>query len=508
MRKATMRTLLYQIQRTEAQVEQESKLEDGKSLGWWTFQRSLDFIVMPFAPPHPSDSDAALSEVTRGLSGLSLHEGMGDPGFQGRSGAVLLVKAAADAKSSSESVSGCEQPTKSRTLRPWTTRLWDTPSHDLPHTVEFPAPALLDTLLRLYFTRTHTVLPLLHRPTFEKQLAAGLHLTHIGLARIVLLVCALGSTSLPAPYYSRSARFSLGWGFYSQFLELKENFPRQQATVADIQASCLAAAFLNCMDNVRSAMMVSRTGLRRSLDIGAHRGSVSPVADEGHESSTRVFWFILFIDLNHCVALGRGVLLDPMDMSIGSSKDYADGVPGYMDALITLYRIMNFIHLALYPLNRSMDTGLDYWFKNLPSPLRWNPDTNSGSKRPLDQSAALHCLYYYLRILLHRRYLPAIAFSSGTEPEPRTVGVCTVAARECIKVALRHRELRPDTPIWFSQQPLFTSAMILIICARDTDVHASTVPPINVAEDLKLAEAAADVLSDQAERWPSSQFYA
>lgn len=49
------------------------------------------------------------------------------------------------------------------------------------------------SLIQLYFYQNNIYLPLLHRPTFEKQFQNGLHLRDSGFACVLLLVCAIAS---------------------------------------------------------------------------------------------------------------------------------------------------------------------------------------------------------------------------------------------------------------------------------------------------------------------------
>ncbi|GAB1519440.1 hypothetical protein RhiTH_002506 [Rhizoctonia solani] len=62
-----------------------------------------------------------------------------------------------------------------------------------PQDLWFPPDDLLASLVDLYFTRFNVILPLLHRPTFEAQLAQKLHWKDPSFAAVVLLVCANGS---------------------------------------------------------------------------------------------------------------------------------------------------------------------------------------------------------------------------------------------------------------------------------------------------------------------------
>ncbi|KAJ7648442.1 hypothetical protein B0H17DRAFT_435739 [Mycena rosella] len=70
----------------------------------------------------------------------------------------------------------------------------------------FPEPDLLDGLVSLFFARVNIVLCLLHRPTFEKALASGLHLVDHQSGSTVLAVCAVASKYSDDPRFSWKAR--------------------------------------------------------------------------------------------------------------------------------------------------------------------------------------------------------------------------------------------------------------------------------------------------------------
>lgn len=57
----------------------------------------------------------------------------------------------------------------------------------------FPDGDLFVSLVNLYFKEVNIFFPLLHRPTFERQIAERLHCQDAMFGNVVLLVCALGS---------------------------------------------------------------------------------------------------------------------------------------------------------------------------------------------------------------------------------------------------------------------------------------------------------------------------
>ena len=60
-------------------------------------------------------------------------------------------------------------------------------------TYDFPPEDLLAELVDLFFDHINILVPLLHRPTFEKSLAEGLHHRDEGFGGVLMLVCANAS---------------------------------------------------------------------------------------------------------------------------------------------------------------------------------------------------------------------------------------------------------------------------------------------------------------------------
>jgi len=106
---------------------------------------------------------------------------------------------------------------------------------------EFPEPDLLARLIRSYFALGNHLLPLLHRPTFEADLAAEKHLHNESFGSLVLVICAIGSRVSDDPrvlvnnpgqaLHSHSA----GWIFFRQ-VHLLRNRVLTEPNVYDLQA--------------------------------------------------------------------------------------------------------------------------------------------------------------------------------------------------------------------------------------------------------------------------------
>ena len=117
----------------------------------------------------------------------------------------------------------------------------DVPSHT------FPDEDLLYSLVDLYFSQINLFLPLLHRPTFEKSINAGLHWKDSRFGEILLLVCALGSK------YSEDSRtllddsssyLSAGWKWFSQVQMVQKSF-LIPPTLCDLQFHCVSSSYVH-----------------------------------------------------------------------------------------------------------------------------------------------------------------------------------------------------------------------------------------------------------------------
>jgi hypothetical protein len=200
------------------------------------------------APPH--EEDLAYIDLVQDLEDLSLKHHTDR--FHGKSSGAMLVKAAVKLKQGYEET---EMPWSSRRMRYWT---FDPVSYDyfplqtsanqaqtkgrIPHAgpYVFPEPDLLSSLVGLYFSRVNIFYPLLHRPTFDRSVAAGLHLRDTDFAAVVLLVCAIASRFSDDPRACDADEpLNCGWQFFGQ-LPLKISHLFEPPTLYHLQYYCVS----------------------------------------------------------------------------------------------------------------------------------------------------------------------------------------------------------------------------------------------------------------------------
>ncbi|KAJ7792224.1 hypothetical protein B0H14DRAFT_2931881 [Mycena olivaceomarginata] len=470
----SLRALKSYVQELENQVKTaEALLEKAKSE---RTMLSTDLLNSPFPTPH--SDDLTFADIDESFRALSI-DNTAAQGFQGKSSGAMLVKAAVDLRNGSKK--------KNESL------LASVPP---PH-YAFPEDDLLASLISLYFENVNTA-------------AVNRHF------HLEAQLCAVGAR------YSTDPRVSIpdapsgetaGWKYFDQ-VKLSGHLVQTHPTLYDLQT-------YYCTSSPRTCWTLVGFGMRLGQDIGFHR--------------------VLFLfDAQISTALGRCIALQSHDfdieMPIICDDEYWAGSPdnstpmfsqpagkpsqiAYFNCMLQLNRILSFSCKILYSTNRSktliglgddkweeqvvveLDSALNTWFETIPAHLRWDPD-NIQSDVFFDQSAVLYCTYYHTRIIIHRPFIPAMRRASNPTHLP-SLAICNTAARACSHVAQVQQQRRPNNPLWFSQTPLFTSGIVLLL--NIWGGSGSGMAKVNAAEkDLADVHRCMSVLSAQRQRWPSA----
>ncbi|EEB93922.1 hypothetical protein MPER_07357, partial [Moniliophthora perniciosa FA553] len=131
---------------------------------------------------------------------------------------------------------------------------------------QFPEDDLMKDLIDLYFTKMNILLPVLHRPTFERNIAEKLHLENGVFAGILLLVCANASRMSNDPRVLLPAVdswLSCGWKWFVQIDLVGKKF-LDVPTLYNLQNICGSSAPHACWTMVG-------IGLRMAQQLDAHR---------------------------------------------------------------------------------------------------------------------------------------------------------------------------------------------------------------------------------------------
>ncbi|KAJ7128289.1 fungal-specific transcription factor domain-containing protein [Mycena filopes] len=436
----------------------------------------------PFSAPH--SDDLTFDDLSKSLQSLSVD----NSSFQGKSSQAMLIKEALDLKRQPLPASASRGAPKAWRINP----LNDYHPHRQYH---FPRADLIASLISHYFSNVNLYFPLLHRPTFDKSFAGEAHLHDDGFARILLLVCALGSlySDDPAVQMPSTPSNTAGWRWFDQV----DLTVRGQPTLYDIQCYCLAAQFLERTSGPHACWTLVGFGIRLAQDIGAHRATArrGPPTPE-QELKKRAFWIMLILDAHCSATLGRTTAIPSSDFdldhpipcddrywepsAIGPAFRQPANMPSTVDYLIcqlNLNRILSFTLDILYSTNRmksllglgndnlrriviELDSALNTWLDSVPAHLRWDPTRETDIF--FAQSASLSCNYSWTRIYLHRQFIPAIGRAGGPPCPPSRV-ICNNAARACSHVAEIQQKRSPQNPLVFAQTAVFTAGIVLLL---------------------------------------------
>ncbi|KAK6974874.1 hypothetical protein R3P38DRAFT_3129870 [Favolaschia claudopus] len=161
----------------------------------------------------------------------------------------------------------------SRRMQYWQRRPYlPSPPHATT-TFDFPPHPLMFDLVDLYFTHQNVYIPLLHRPTFEREVSSGLHLRDDAFAATLLLVCAIGSRWSEDPGIVGEG-LTCGWRWFNQTLKIPSTVGDHlfgQARLYELQYFSLAVIFLEGSSASQACWMLVGFGFRLAQDIGVHR---------------------------------------------------------------------------------------------------------------------------------------------------------------------------------------------------------------------------------------------
>lgn len=421
--------------------------------------------------------------------------------FFGKSSGVMLVHAAMELK---HNLTGGPDDTGLGVLSSmreefWKVRPWERSGYETQKVrLDFPEPDLLEALIKLYFEEVNIILPLLHRPTFEREVAEGLHFKDNTFGANVLLVCAVASRYSDDPRIlldGYTSWHSGGWKWYRQVQNLMRSY-LEPPTLHELQYYCLSVMFLQGSSAPQSCWTMVGVGIRLAQDVGAHRRKYNrhtmTVEDELWK---RGFWVLVTMDRSVSSALGRPCAIQDEDFDVDFPVECDDEYwenpdpakrfkqpldkPSYVTGfvlLLKLNQIMTILLRTIYSINKSkiilgfvgnqweqhivaeLDSALNKWVDAVPEFLRWDPTREDTTF--LQLSASLYTTYYYIQILIHRSFIP-----SPRKPSPLSfpsLAICTNAARSCSHIVDVYRRRGFMAP-GHMQISIFTAGLVLLL---------------------------------------------
>ncbi|KAJ7599108.1 fungal-specific transcription factor domain-containing protein [Mycena floridula] len=443
--------------------------------------------------------------------------------FFGHSSSHDLVRTAIAAKHnlSKQAPSDFDHTRHCRRPEFWVRRPWEFPKADRPHPIyDFPPPDLLASLVSSYFDKFNIIVPLLHRPTFDRLVADKMHLRNEdNFGSVLLLVIAVGSRWSDDPRVlldGYDSKLTAGWKFFHQYANARHDSVFtwfEPATLYDLQIASLAVLFLYGRSaTTLTSWTISGMALRRAIDAGAHRkrpGETRPSAER--ELWKRAWWSLMCHDRIASSQMGRPCAVQDEDVDVELPIECDDdcwenpdpklafkpeGKSTNVTCMIQFIKLTNLMMLALrelYPVNQSkaafglslrlgdnsvaaLDSASNKWLDELPDDLRWDP--NREDPVLFAQSVSVNSGFCQLQILIHRPTLSAsrISFSS--------LAICSNAARRCASILDAHRR-RSAYPTPFALGHAFTAGVVLLLQAWTGKQAGLSVPPQRQMADVQ-----------------------
>ncbi|KAF9268427.1 hypothetical protein L218DRAFT_893492 [Marasmius fiardii PR-910] len=506
----------------------------------------------PPAQNEQSEVEDSIDSLTQELKGLTVNKFFNKRHF-GKSSNFMLVQAAMDSRRDVLGDPGFILTVFAKQKRPefWKAHPWQSKPHRKDPPLIFPEDDLLFDLVNIYFTNVNPVFPLLHRPTFGRSIADGLHLRDRSFGATVLAVCAIGARQSNDPRNlseGTTSEHSLGWKWFSQIPLVRDSFT-DPPSLYDLQLLSLSVIYLQMTSTPEAAWTLVGIGIRSAQEMGVHRKSVHPHNTVEDELWKRAFWLLVSIDLFYSTFMGRprATTSDDfdVDLPIECDDEYWEssdpqkafvqpvGKPSVVSLFSTLLRLLDIVSFAQrtlyavrkselwsgmevsgidwkrkavmqlgeyylvvngeYDIIRSSDSALNKFVDTIPEHLKWNPENPD----PVffQQSAMLHAIYHWVQIQIHRPFIPRPG-QDAVLALP-SLEICTNAARKVIHI-IQTLQSRSDSGsvtldiTSYIMTPLFASSLILLLGIwsrkQETATLDSPKEMVDVYRSLKLIQ--------------------
>ncbi|KAJ6512114.1 fungal-specific transcription factor domain-containing protein [Mycena vitilis] len=401
----------------------------------------------------------------------------------------------------------------------WDILPWEQEVYDERPQYVYPASDLIATLLDLYFATVHPTMPILHRPSFERSVAEGLHLANSEFGGLLLSVLAVASRYSNDPRVlvegDTSQALSAGWAFARQIRTLRKLF---EPTIYEVQMYFFLTLYGLATSHPQICWLYTGLGIRFLQQRGAHRRKA-----ESHKWSTedelwnRAFWAFVMMERSVCVFLGRPVGMHIEDYDVQPPLEVDDeywdegltqpqGKPSQLSFFVHHLRLCEILSHAMRQLYSSkkaklllgwdgpdweprivaqLDSTMNDFLDSVPVHLRWDPE-NPPEGTFFDQAAILHITYHYTLITIHRPYIDkpnALATPS--------LSISTSSARVIIQTADIWLTKLQRSPLPSIINTVFISGVILVIKMLGTKRAGGS---IDQSKDLVFVAKAMEIL--------------
>ncbi|KAG8882484.1 hypothetical protein FRB98_003681 [Tulasnella sp. 332] len=424
------------------------------------------------------------SHLENKMQKLTLDKGPSmDRRFHGKSSGLMLLQAALDIKAE---VTGMPNrgaqgfSTGAVRSKYWRPSPWEWIASFLPSidSLRFPPPDLIRTLIDRCFDDVLVMMPVIHRPSFEKQYAEERHRIDFDFAKLLLIVCSVGARYCSDPRVCLTSPEgevewnSAGWVYFAQVYQVQKPL-LASAKLIDLQIMALAATFLQGTSAPYGAWLITGIGLRFALDIGAHREKVYS-ADHAFENQLwkRAFWCLVMMDQLFSAIFGRPLCICdeeidahlPMEVDDDGWDDATRSwiqsagkvnIKYYLKHLSLLMDILTHAVKTIYSINKSKihqgfigsewEQRTGKWLDGIPNHLKWDPQMHSDFYR---EAASLRIAFYHVQIFIHRPFIqPSSKSKRISALSHPSLAICTNAARSSAHILDATMEM-PPPPIF------------------------------------------------------------
>ncbi|KAJ7234186.1 fungal-specific transcription factor domain-containing protein [Mycena haematopus] len=460
----------------------------------------------------PGDRDSTDDELSARFSQISL-EWMGTTSLDPGSSLALFSNIVAVQEQH------LGRPLSMPPRRPlfWHILPWEKETYDQQPRYVYPAADLIASLLEIYFINFHPTLPILHRPSFERSVAEGLHLKDSEFGGTLLSVLAVASrySNDPRVFVGRDVTLSSGWMFASQVKILPKLNP---PTIYEVQMYCLLTLYALGTSVPEESWFYLGLGIRCFQQRGEHRTRPrGPKSRTEHELWKRAFWSVLVLERTLCFCMGRLASRHTDDHDVEPPLEVDDeywdrgfvqpiGKPSeisYFVFEVRLFEILGDVMRKIYGSKKrkilmgwdgpdweqrtvvEFDSTMNDFLDSIPPHLMWDPE-NPPHGVFFDQSAMLQITYNYLRISIHRPYIQKTTVGAPS------LSICASAARTIIRTASIWLSKLQRVPPPILITAVWMSGLILIL---DVLRAKRTAPGMkNKDQDLGQVAKAMDIL--------------
>ncbi|KAJ7843127.1 fungal-specific transcription factor domain-containing protein [Mycena olivaceomarginata] len=517
---------IEELQKQLAVLEAKLTSSDSSSSATASTLPLLSEIAAPAdaspSPPSLPDEDLSHDELAERFRQFSF--GSLKHRFFGSSSGFMLVKNALTEKF--------------RRPEFWHMRPWEKEPHEEQPRYVYPDQDLIASLIHLYFETVQPTMPLLHRPSFERSVAEGLHLHDHGFGATLLAVLAIGSRYSDDPRVfvpGSNSSLSCGWNFFNQVQVIRKSL-FDEPSIYEVQLYCLITLYTLGTSSPQASctfcsnLSLQGLGMRFIQERGEHRRK-----RDGHKITPedelwkRAFWCLLCLDRTVCAFLGRPSAIHVEDYDLELPLEVDDeywhlnpdqvfkqppGKPSLITYFICQIRLAELLGSALrrmYASNKSrvllglvgpeweqravseLDSAMNSFISSIPDHLRWDPNRTGVF---FDQSAVLHTMYYYLQITIHRPYI-----HKATVLALPSLTICTSAARSLIHVVDVWLNRTQRVALMQMHIGVFIAGVVLLLNLFRVKRAGL---PIDVTRELAHVSTAMRVLKFQESRWQTA----